>query len=197
MKSFYHLLVGKKVNIFPLVETYQFNQICDWVLAPANVPHQVTSTATNIAVSFLREVDFIGVLAIEFFYGNEGLLVNEIAPRTHNSAHLTIEACKTNQFEHQIAIASGLSIESPELISQGALMVNLLGFDGDDQIVQNRLKKLNSIEDVSIHWYNKDKNVQGRKLGHITKLLDCINESERRKQALEIHKQIRSIWPIE
>ncbi len=186
-----------KVNIFPLVETFQYNQICDWVLAPARVSHQVKAMANNIAMSLVRELNFVGVLAIEFFYGDDGLLVNEIAPRTHNSAHLTIEACRTNQFEHQIAIASGLSIDSPELICEGALMVNLLGFDGDDETLKNRLKLLEKIPDLHIHWYKKDKNVAGRKLGHVTKLLDSVDISELRNNAIRIHQQIRAIWPIE
>ncbi len=186
-----------KVNIFPLIETFQVNQICDWALAPADVSYQVTAMANNIAISIVRELDFVGVLAIEFFYGVNGLLVNEIAPRTHNSAHLTIEACKTNQFQHQVAIASGLPIESPELVSEGALMVNLLGFNGGDEILQRRLKLLDAIPGLYLHWYKKDNNIPGRKLGHVTKLLDSKNVSERRNNAISIHKHIRSIWPIE
>ena len=100
--------------------------------------------AQNIVVSVVRELDYVGVLAVEFFYGDDGLLVNEIAPRTHNSAHLTIEACRSSQFEHQIAIASGLPVKSPELIASGAMMVNLLGFNDEADSLDNRLNQLMS-----------------------------------------------------
>lgn len=185
------------VRTFPLTETYQLNQICDWVLAPADIDHPVEAMAQNIALSITRELDYKGVLAIEFFYGDDGLLVNEIAPRTHNSAHLTIEACKASQFEHQIAIASGLPVTSPELIASGAMMVNLLGFNDEADTLDNRLNQLKKIPRLTIHWYNKNKNTPGRKLGHVTLLLESADKHLRRKEALAALTLIRSIWPIE
>ncbi len=186
-----------EVRTFPLTETYQVNQICDWVIAPADISHQVEAMSQNIALSIVRELDYKGVLAIEFFYGEDGLLVNEIAPRTHNSAHLTIEACKASQFEHQIAIASGLPVKSPELIASGAMMVNLLGIKEDNDSVEYRLNELRKIPHLKIHWYNKNKNTPGRKLGHITLLLESSDKHIRRKEAIAALNQIRSIWPIE
>ncbi len=186
-----------EVRTFPLTETYQVNQICDWVLAPADINHPVEAMAQNIALSIVRELDYKGVLAIEFFYGEDGLLVNEIAPRTHNSAHLTIEACKTSQFEHQIAIASGLPVKSAELITSGAMMVNLLGFNDEADSLENRLNQLKKIPRLTIHWYNKNKNTPGRKLGHVTLLLESSEKHLRRKEALGALSKIRSIWPIE
>ncbi len=186
-----------EVRTFPITETYQVNQICDWVLAPADISHPVEAMAQNIALSIVRELDYKGVLAIEFFYGEEGLLVNEIAPRTHNSAHLTIEACKASQFEHQIAIASGLPVKSAELITSGAMMVNLLGFNDEADSLDNRLNQLRKIPRLTIHWYNKNKNTPGRKLGHVTLLLESSDKHLRRKEALDVLSKIRSIWPIE
>ena len=186
-----------EVRTFPLTETYQVNQICDWVLAPADINHPVEAMAQNIALSLVRELDYKGVLAIEFFYGEDGLLVNEIAPRTHNSAHLTIEACKASQFEHQIAIASGLPVKSAELITSGAMMVNLLGFNDEADSLDNRLNQLKKIPRLTIHWYNKNKNTPGRKLGHVTLLLESSDKHLRRKEALGALSKIRSIWPIE
>lgn len=186
-----------EVRTFPLTETYQVNQICDWVLAPADINHPVEAMAQNIALSIVRELDYKGVLAIEFFYGEDGLLVNEIAPRTHNSAHLTIEACKASQFEHQIAIASGLPVKSTELITSGAMMVNLLGFNYEADSLDNRLNQLKKIPRLTIHWYNKNKNTPGRKLGHVTLLLESSDKHLRRKEALGALSKIRSIWPIE
>ena len=186
-----------EVRTFPLTETYQVNQICDWVLAPADINHPVEAMAQNIALSLVRELDYKGVLAIEFFYGEDGLLVNEIAPRTHNSAHLSIEACEASQFEHQIAIASGLPVKSAELITSGAMMVNLLGFNDEADSLDNRLNQLKKIPRLTIHWYNKNKNTPGRKLGHVTLLLESSDKHLRRKEALGALSKIRSIWPIE
>ncbi len=186
-----------QVRLFPLSETFQSHQICDWVLTPADVSQQVTSFANNIAMSLVRELNYVGVLAVEFFYGDSGLLVNEIAPRTHNSAHLTIEACKSNQFEHQIAIAAELEIENPDLLAPGAMMVNLLGIKEEEYSISSRLKDLNEIDGLNIHWYNKDKNVIGRKLGHVTKLLNISNKQDCRKMAFDIKNQIRTIWPFQ
>lgn len=186
-----------EVRTFPLTETYQVNQICDWVLAPADINHPVEAMAQNIALSIVRELDYKGVLAIEFFYGEDGLLVNEIAPRTHNSAHLSIEACEASQFEHQIAIASGLPVKSAELITSGAMMVNLLGFNDEADSLDNRLNQLKKIPRLTIHWYNKNKNTPGRKLGHVTLLLESSDKHLRRKEALGALSKIRSIWPIE
>ncbi len=187
-----------KVLTFPLMETFQTNQICDWVLAPSDVSHQVMAIANNIGISLVRELNYVGVIAIEFFYGDRGLLVNEIAPRTHNSAHLSIEACKSNQFEHQIAIAAGLSFAEPDLVAPGAIMVNLLGFkEENNDSAEKRLKLLQKISGLSIHWYKKDNNTPGRKLGHVTKLLDSKDKNDRRKEALNLRNHIRTIWPIE
>ena len=185
-----------EVRTFPLSETYQSNQICDWVLTPADVNHPIEAMAQNIAISIVRELDYKGVLAIEFFYGDDGLLVNEIAPRTHNSAHLTIEACRSSQFEHQIAIASGLPLNSTELISEGAIMINLLGFNEENDSLNSRLNQLKEIPNLHLHWYNKSKNSTGRKLGHVTLLLKSSEKNIRRKEAIDALRKIRSIWPI-
>jgi len=87
------------VRSLPIVETYQSKQVCDWVLAPADINHDVDLMVKNIVSSLLAELDYVGVIAIEFFYGSEGLLVNEIAPRTHNSGHFSIDACISSQFD--------------------------------------------------------------------------------------------------
>ena len=90
------------VRAFPLVETHQSQQVCDWVLAPAAVPQAVEALAFNAASSLLTKLNYVGVLALEFFFGPDGLQVNEIAPRTHNSGHFSIEACTSSQFDQQL-----------------------------------------------------------------------------------------------
>ena len=106
--------------------THQSHQVCDWVL-PALVLQSVEALAYNVSASLLTKLNYVGVLALEFFYGPVGLQVNEIAPRTHNSGHFSIDACSSSQFDQQLCIVAGLPVPSPEMVSNGALMVNLLG----------------------------------------------------------------------
>jgi 5-(carboxyamino)imidazole ribonucleotide synthase len=136
------------------------------------------------------------VLSIEFFYGPDGLQVNEIAPRTHNSGHVTIEACHTSQFAQQARIVAGLPLGNAELKVPGALMVNLLGFDHGIPDVAERLSQLSAIPEASVHWYGKRESSPGRKLGHVTLLLDAPSAAERQALANERLAAVRSIWPL-
>ena len=184
------------VRYLPIVETYQSKQVCDWVLAPADIDHDVDRTVRNISSSLLAELDYVGVIAIEFFYGPEGLLVNEIAPRTHNSGHFSIDACSSSQFDQQICITSGLDVPTPEMLANGALMVNLLGLPSNYPIqLSERLDGLRSIPGLNVHWYEKEEEKKGRKLGHVTYLLKNKDAINRKKEALDVLKTIRSIWP--
>ena len=184
------------VRCLPIVETFQSKQVCDWVLAPADIKHDVELMVKNTVSSLLAELDYVGVLAIEFFYGSEGLLVNEIAPRTHNSGHFSIDACSSSQFDQQICIASGIDVPIPEMLVNGALMANLLGLQSNYPIsLTQRLDGLRGIPGVNVHWYEKEEEKKGRKLGHVTYLLKNKDAKSRKKEALEVLKTIRSIWP--
>ena len=184
------------VRSLPIVETYQSRQVCDWVLAPADIKHDVDLMVKNIVSSLLVELDYVGVIAIEFFYGPEGLLVNEIAPRTHNSGHFSIDACTSSQFDQQICITSGISVPMPEMHVDGALMVNLLGLKSDYPIsLSQRLDDLRAVPGLNLHWYEKEEESEGRKLGHVTYLLNNKDVLSRKKEALGVLKTIRSIWP--
>ena len=184
------------VRSLPIVETYQSKQVCDWVLAPADINHDVDLMVRNIAASLLAELQYVGVIAIEFFYGSEGLLVNEIAPRTHNSGHFSIDACSSSQFDQQICITSGIDAPIPEMLVNGALMANLLGLQSNYPIsLTQRLDDLRGIPGVNVHWYEKEEEKKGRKLGHVTYLLNNKDALSRKKEALDVLKTIRSIWP--
>ena len=184
------------VRCLPIVETFQSKQVCDWVLAPADIKHDVELMVKNIVSSLLAELDYVGVLAIEFFYGSEGLLVNEIAPRTHNSGHFSIDACSSSQFDQQICITSGIDVPMPEMLVNGALMANLLGLQSNYPIsLTQRLDDLRGIPGVNVHWYEKEEEKKGRKLGHVTYLLNSKDALSRKKEALDVLKTIRSIWP--
>jgi len=185
-----------RVRSFPVVQTKQCEQVCDWVIAPAEVSHSVQAMAFNIAASLLAELDYVGVIAIEFFYGAKGLLVNEVAPRTHNSAHFSIEACISSQFDQQLCIAAGLPVPEPEMIVPGALMVNLLGLqEGLVESLEDRLASLKRIDGAHLHWYKKGKEIPGRKLGHVTFLLSEEDADLRRQEAFKRLESIRAIWP--
>ena len=184
------------VRSLPIVETYQSKQVCDWVLAPADINHDVDLMVRNIAASLLAELQYVGVIAIEFFYGSEGLLVNEIAPRTHNSGHFSIDACSSSQFDQQICITSGINVPMPEMLVNGALMANLLGLQSNyPTSLTQRLDNLRAIPGLNVHWYEKEEEKKGRKLGHVTYLLNNKDALSRKKEALDVLQTIRSIWP--
>ena len=184
-----------RVRSFPLVETHQHRQVCDWVLAPAPVDQAVEALAYNVAASLLTKLNYVGVLALEFFLGPDGLQVNEIAPRTHNSGHFSIEACSSSQFDQQLCIAAGLPVPAPELTSNGALMVNLLGLQAPEMSLDDRLAALRALPDAHLHWYDKSPETPGRKLGHVTVLLSGSDASARANQARDALERIRRIWP--
>ena len=184
------------VAIFPLVETHQHEQICDWVLAPAAVEQGVLAYARNIAASLLTSLDYVGVLSIEFFYGPDGLLINELAPRTHNSGHYTIEATHTSQFEQQLRIVSGQPVGPTDLTVPGALMVNLLGFEAGDSDYRLERDALAALNDAFLHWYGKGLSRPGRKLGHLTLLLRGATDEERQQEAAAKLAEVRNIWPL-
>ena len=187
-----------RIRHFPLVQTHQHQQVCDWVLAPAPVDPSVAALAYNVAASLMTKLGYVGVLALEFFYGPAGLQVNEIAPRTHNSGHFSIEACTSSQFDQQLCIAAGLPVPDPELKSRGALMVNLLGLDPKRHPpLDQRLEALEAMPGLHLHWYGKSPETPGRKLGHVTLLLEGDTLLKRRDEAESALAAIRRIWPLE
>ena len=184
-----------RIRSLPLVETHQKNQVCDWVLAPAPSEQLLEATAYNIAASLLTSLDYVGVMALEFFYGPAGLMVNEIAPRTHNSGHFSIEACSSSQFDQQLCITAGLPVPATELVVPGAIMVNLLGLPSEGtESLESRLAALKAIPRSHLHWYGKEE-IPGRKVGHVTVLLEQVDTDARGMEAEQLLKQIREVWP--
>ena len=182
---------------FPLAKTHQHQQVCDWVLVPAQASHAVEQAARNVAASLLTALDYVGVLSIEFFYGPQGLQVNELAPRTHNSGHYSIEACSVSQFALQLQLVSGQGALQPELSAAGALMVNLLGYqDSDDSDSLPQRQALAALPQAHLHWYGKRGSSLGRKLGHLTLLLHERRGPEREQEAMARLADVRAIWPL-
>ncbi|MCP9887315.1 5-(carboxyamino)imidazole ribonucleotide synthase [Cyanobium sp. ATX 6A2] len=191
-----------RVLCYPLVRTHQHQRVCDWVLAPAPVSHAVQAYARNIATSLLTALDYVGVLSIEFFSGPCGLQVNEIAPRTHNSGHVTIEAAHTSQFAQQARIVAGLPMGPVEFKVPGALMVNLLGFEHrqadahSDDAYRAEREALAALPGAALHWYGKRGARPGRKLGHITLLLEGPGPAALEQQARARLQAVRALWPL-
>jgi len=185
-----------KVACYPLVQTHQHQQVCDWVLAPAPVSHAVQAHARNLAASLLTASGYVGMVSLELFYGPAGLQVNEIAPRTHNAGHFSIEACHTSQFEQQLRIVAGMPMGDVSLHVPGALMVNLLGFAGPDADYSAQQQALRELPCAALHWYGKQGGGLGRKLGHLTLSLQASDPQARLAEAMQRLAQVRQIWPL-
>lgn len=151
---------------FPTVENDHLNGILDISIAPARCTEVVKANAKELAKKLAKELDYVGVLAVEFFLVGKQLLVNEIAPRPHNSGHYTIDACVTNQFEQQVRALVGLPLGSSALHSN-AVMVNILGdswINGEAPSWQKVFAHAN----LKLHLYGKPEARKGRKMGHFT-----------------------------
>lgn len=153
---------------FPVAENRHRNGILDVSIVPARVDPEITRKAEACAQAVAAKLDYRGVLAVEFFVTTDGdLLVNEIAPRPHNSGHYTIDACATSQFEQQVRALCGLPLGDTRLLSP-VVMVNLLG----DVWQQGQPAWENVFEcaDAKLHLYGKREARPGRKMGHYTVL---------------------------
>ncbi|GAB4320650.1 MAG: 5-(carboxyamino)imidazole ribonucleotide synthase [Leptolyngbyaceae cyanobacterium] len=190
--------VDGTIVVYPVVETEQKNQVCHRVFAPAIVDEAVVNQVTTIAERLLTNLQVVGILGIELFLTQSGdVLVNEIAPRTHNSGHYTLDACDTSQFEQQLRAVCGLPLGSPALRCRGAVMVNLLGYETSYRDYQAQRDRLAAIPQAHVHWYGKMEARPGRKLGHVTVLLDdetLQDPSQLQERELAIAQHIESIW---
>ncbi len=169
---------------FPVFENVHAHHILDVTVSPARITPELEAAARELSRGILEALDVVGLLTVELFVTRDGrLIVNELAPRTHNSGHLTLDACVTCQFEQQVRAVCGLPLGSTEL-KQPAAMANLLGdvWNGGpprwDQALSNPRLKL--------HLYGKASPRPGRKMGHITA---TANSAE---AAIEAVRQARS-----
>jgi 5-(carboxyamino)imidazole ribonucleotide synthase len=183
--------VSGETSTYPILETQQQEQVCRRVFTLRDLPNGMTDICGSIATKLLASLDAIGIFAIELFATPDGkILVNEIAPRTHNSGHLTIEACATSQFSQILRAVAGLPLGSTELTCGGAVMVNLLGYEDTNSDYLAQRQQIAVMPHTFVHWYGKTEARIGRKLGHVTILLD----RDDRFQAEALAKQVESIW---
>ena len=165
---------------YPVVEM-EFDpvaNICSRVIAPARIDRAHEVTARDIALASVEAIDGVGVLAVELFVTTSGeVLVNEIAPRPHNSGHLTIDACATSQFEQHLRAITGLPLGSVELRG-AAVMVNVLGADDADGPPRlPTMGRILSVPGAHLHWYGKRAVRPYRKMGHVTVVAVSLDEA--------------------
>ncbi|MDY6805636.1 MAG: ATP-grasp domain-containing protein, partial [Cyanobacteriota bacterium] len=184
-----------EVATFPVVETQQENEVCRRAIAPADISPAVAAEVEAIARTLLTGLDVVGIFGIELFLTAEGkILVNEIAPRTHNSGHFTLDACETSQFEQHLRAVCGMPLGSTKLKSGGAVMVNLLGYEFARDDYSTQRQQIEEIKGASVWWYGKKESRPGRKLGHATVLLDGADPGQVREEAEAIAKTVESLW---
>lgn len=181
-----------EIITYPIVETQQERQVCQRVFVLDEFTPSVTEQVTLIAHTLLDRLNFVGVMGIEFFLTHEGkVLVNETAPRTHNSGHYSLDACVTSQFEQQLRAVCGLPLGDPKLNCAGAVMVNLLGYESATSDYANQRQQLAQMPNAHVYWYGKSISRPGRKLGHVTVTLE---PKQTRSDAVQIAGAIESIW---
>ena len=156
---------------FPTAENSHLNGILDISIVPARCSEVLKANAQELAKKLAEKLNYVGVLGVEFFVVGKQLLVNEIAPRPHNSGHYTIDACVTNQFEQQVRVMTGLPLGDPSLHSN-AVMVNILGDSWVNglkmEMQEPAWNKALSHANLKLHLYGKHEPRKSRKMGHFT-----------------------------
>lgn len=178
----------KEIKTYPVVETIQKNHICHTVIAPAEIKKETVRKVKEVAIEAVKAIKGFGIFGIEFFlFDEDSVLVNEIAPRPHNTGHYTIEACTISQFENHIRSVLNLPLGNTDLVKPFAVMINLLGKRKGVGVVQNYSDALKN-ENLHLHIYGKAESRVGRKMGHITLLGNELNMIL--SQAKKIEKKI-------
>lgn len=173
---------------YGVIENSHVNHILDISFAPAFVSDKTRKEAVEIAREILEKLDVVGVLCVEFFLkGDENLLVNELAPRPHNSGHLTVDACVTSQFEQQLRAVCGFDLGATELYKPAA-MANLLGDLWKDR-EPNWATVLRS-PNIKLNLYGKEEARPGRKMGHLTATAETV------ENALTVVKEARQMTAL-
>jgi 5-(carboxyamino)imidazole ribonucleotide synthase len=183
------------VVLYPVVETQQEQQVCRRVLMLPDLPESVVQQAEAIAQTILEQLDVVGIFGIELFLTSAGeVLVNEVAPRTHNSGHYTIDACSVSQFKQQLLAVCDRPLEAPRRLTSGAVMVNLLGFESSHDGYEEKRQAIGALPHTQVYWYGKTEARPGRKLGHVTTRLEGDDPKQLREDAMAIARQIEAMW---
>lgn len=175
------VVMGRSLNsnsvCLPLAENQHKNGILDITISPARVSENIASKAREYAQAIAEKLDYVGVLAVEFFIVDNTLYINEIAPRPHNSGHYSLDACNLNQFDLQVRTLTDLELLDPEPHTK-SVMVNLLGdiwFANNDKLREPNFNILLNEANVRLHFYGKEEPRRGRKMAHFNVLGDDLN----------------------
>lgn len=178
-----------ETRAYPVVETIQQNHICHLVRAPAAVSASTAQRAAGLAIRAVELLDGVGVFGVELFELADGsVLLNEIAPRPHNSGHYTIEGCVTSQFENHLRAVLGWPLGDTGLSGPAAVMVNILG-TRSGLVDPAGIRDVLAIPGAHVHLYGKREVRPGRKMGHITVCGASVAEAE--QQALNALSECR------
>jgi 5-(carboxyamino)imidazole ribonucleotide synthase len=155
-----------RVACYPVSQNQHVHGILDVSYTPANLPGTGHADAAELCTYIADELEFVGVMAVEMFVVGHDVLVNELAPRPHNSGHYTLDACTTSQFQQQVRAICGLGLGDTSLVVPGVAMVNLLGelWAAGEPDWQRALSQPNA----HLHLYGKTEARPGRKMGHLT-----------------------------
>lgn len=183
-----------ETKTFPVVEMEfhpEANQV-EYVICPARIPDEVAKKAREVALSVSKAFNHVGLLAVEMFQTkNDEILINEVAPRPHNSGHQTIEASYTSQFEQHLRAILDLPLGRTDS-KVGGVMVNLVGAEGyTGNVVYQNIENIMTMDGVTPHIYGKKQTRPFRKMGHVTIVNEDLNEA--RRIAEEVKKSIKVI----
>lgn len=167
-----------EIRIYPVVETIQKNHICHLVKASEKKFTEIKDEVKTIAKKILEELDYVGVMGIEMFLMDDNkILVNELAPRVHNTGHYTMEGCFVSQFENHVRAVLDLPLGDTDMSAESAVMINILG-EKDSPAKLVRLGAVLQNDRVYVHIYGKEDTKVGRKMGHITVLDKYLDVAE-------------------
>lgn len=175
---------GGQCRTYPAVDNAHEHGILRLTLAPSSLPAETVENASHLAVQAVSALHSPGVFCVEFFHtANKNLLINEIAPRPHNSGHYTLDACTVSQFEQQVRVLCGAPIGEVNLV-RAAAMVNLIGDEVRTVTAGSGYKDLMSIPGAVLHLYGKRAIRTGRKMGHVAFLAEERTTAEERARWL-------------
>lgn len=171
---------GEVVTYDPTLMVFDPNNfVLDHQMCPSGLSTDITTKARELAVKVATSIDLVGILAVEMFLTKDGeIIVNELAPRPHNSGHHTIEACTTSQYEQHLRAILGMPLGSTKIFTN-TVLINILGPHPENaDKLQHALNETYKMAGAHVHWYGKTEIRKGRKLGHIVVTADTMDEAK-------------------
>ena len=178
-----------EIKLYPVTQTVQRDSICHVTETPARVSQKAEAAAEELALQAVNALQGAGVFGVEMFLlDDDRVVLNEVAPRVHNSGHYTIDGCVTSQFENHVRATLNLPLGDTALTSKHVIMLNILGeADGEqgEKMAQSLISRALATPGCSVHWYDKNGVTKGRKIGHINIVCKSAKEARARLKALD------------